>query len=165
MMMCTIHSCCVYLASFDISASSTTLHSTGSCPDILSSRFEEKTKSCKTLMYAKSVMESFWSPVNNAKEPFRLSYKKATKKLQLQIVKGHFFPKKNSFDPVFAGILLCKKLWYILTKIWIVRSIFQVTWPHTISCKRRPYMKLNLNIASETHWESFERHGDFVASI
>ena len=28
-------------------------------------------------------------------------------------------------------------MWYILTKIWIVRSIFQVTWPHTISCKRR----------------------------
>ena len=164
MMMCTIHSCCVYLASFDISASSTTLHSTGSCPDILSSRIKEKTKSCKILMYAKSVMESFWSPVNNAKEPFRLSYKKATKKLQLQIVKGHFSSQKIALIQ-FLLVFLCKILWHILTKIWIVRSIFQVTWPHTISCKRRPYMKLNLNIASETHWESFQRHGDFVASI
>ena len=128
MMMCTIHSCCVYLASFDISASSTTLHSTGSCPDILSSRIKEKTKSCKILMYAKSVMESFWSPVNNAKEPFSLSYKKATKKLQLQIVKGHFSSQKIALIQ-FLLVFLCKILWYILTKIWIVRSIFQVTWP------------------------------------
>ena len=138
-MMCTIHSCCVYLASFDISASSTTLHSTGSCPDILSSRFEEKTKRCKTLMYAKSVMESFWSPVNNAKEPFSLSYKKATKKLQLQIVKGHFSSQK-------IALIQCDTFW---RKFELWGWIFNFkTWPHTISCKRRPYMKLNLNIAS-----------------
>ena len=57
-------------------------------------------------MYAKSVMESFWSPVNNAKKPFKLSYKKATKRLQLQIVKGHFSSKKEGFDPDCGGVLV-----------------------------------------------------------